>query len=111
MSISKVARLTPAGRARILRGLARSWQPGGSHDARFHHATVDADTLRKRAFADRRGGVVMAGHLNAAHGALPFSLRWSTAGRTDQLDLFVDRRHVLTAAAPRILPELLALIA
>ena len=107
---SKVARLTPAGRARILRGLRRSWLPGGAHDLRFHHRPVDADTLRRRAADDRRGSVVLAGHLNSAAGAVPFSLRWSTAGRSDQLDLFVDGRLRLTAAAPRIVPELLVLL-
>lgn len=90
---SKVARLTPAGRARILRGLARSWQPGGSHDARFHHATVDADTLRLRTLHDRKG----AHYATVLTSGLVFELFWSVNGRVDQVDVFLAGKNMLTA--------------
>ena len=44
-----------AWRERQRQGLLRSWQPGGSHDLRFRHKPVDADTLRKREQFDRKG--------------------------------------------------------
>ena len=90
---SKVARLTPAGRQRILRGLARSWQPGGAHDLRFHHAPVDADTLRKRALHDRKG----SHYATISTNGFVFELFWSASGRVDQVDVFIGGKHMLTA--------------
>jgi hypothetical protein len=108
---SKVARLTPAGRARVLAGLRRSWKPGGAHDLRFHRQQADADTLRSRALYDRRGTVVLAGHCNTQAGAVPIAVRYSTAGRSDQLDVFLDNRLLFTASAARAMPELMAFLA
>lgn len=86
MTTFKVRRLSRGGLDRIIRGLKRSWQPGGAHRLRQQAREPDADDLRRRALYDRRGTeyatIVMDGNR--------FVLLWSAAGRTDQVDVFLD---------------------
>ena len=97
-------RLTPRGKINIVRGLRRSWEPGGSHDLRFRSGEPDADTLRQRAAHDRRGRCVLAGRC----GRLGFAVCHSTAGRTDQYDIFLDGQLVTTIRSGLVLETLLA---
>ena len=82
--------LSKHGIENIKRGLKRSWEPGGSHRTRQESREIDADTDRKRALHDRRGKTLISGMIPTELGAKPVSIRWSTSGRTDQLDVIVD---------------------
>ena len=76
-------RLTQRGKTNIRRGLRRSWQPGGAHDLRFRHKEPDADTLRWRAYQDRKGSLFAEVRM----GGEVFTLRHSTA-HARRLDIF-----------------------
>lgn len=62
---------------------------------------ADADTLRFRALEDRRGTVI----LNAGK----IVLRWSVAGRTDQLNIHENERLVFTGSAHRCMDKIITL--
>lgn len=84
-------RLSPQGLANIRRGLIRSWRDG-IHRQKQQQRTPDADTLRNRAFYDRRGTLYADITKATEAGRTCFHLRWSTAGRRDQVDIFEDNR-------------------
>lgn len=90
-----MSHLSPKGIQNIKRGLRRSWESGGPHDLRFRHHEVDADTLRSRTRYDRKG--TFYADIRTAAGE--FKVLWSTAGRTDQLDVF-HRGKLLTTCRP-----------
>lgn len=109
--MSKVHHLSPKSLANIRRGLGRSWAPGGSHDLRFRHNAVDADTLRRRALEDRRGQLYATLSYPTLLGPRYFRLLWSIVGRVDQLDVFdSDGAKVITCRLSAVLNRLSALL-
>lgn len=102
MTTCQVRRLSPKARARIVAGLHRSWQPGGTHREmqRARGAGSSAETERMRDLHDAKGRLVLAG-VCPALGRV--EIHRSTA-RHDQFDVFVDGRKDCTGG-PRVVAE------
>ena len=62
---------------------------------------IDADTMRQRAFYDRRGEFYAEVRKRTEAGDVVFTLRWSVCGRCDQLDIF-DGATVLATCRPSL---------
>lgn len=86
--------LSQKGIERIRRGLKRSWKDG-THRQLQQQRPVSAEDIRMRALHDRKGSFFAAIH--AADGRV-FKAYWSTMGRTDQVDLFLDNAKIATVA-------------
>lgn len=95
-------RLSRKGIENIKRGLRRSWKDG-THRQRQQQRKLDADTLRKHALHDRKGESYA--ELRFPDGRV-FKLYWSTRGRTDQLDVFLNSKLVSTCAPYKLFKEL-----
>lgn len=89
---SRRKRQIDAARARGKRRGREAWREDGTLRTRMATRDLDSETVRFRALEDARGQFVGAFSFPAA-GGLPAE-RWecyrSTAGRSDQVDLFVD---------------------
>lgn len=102
MTTFKIRRLSLRSRANIIRGLHRSWEPGGAHDLRFRHKEIDADTQRLRTLWDRKGSHYASIKMNGRE----FQCYWSTLGRSDQVDIFCENRKMTTCSINRIWREI-----
>ena len=103
----KVRKLSPKARARIVAGLKRSWQPGGTHREMQRRRGIrsDAETERRRAAWDAKGKPIFDAVLrNGLHVHVTVSLR----GRSDQFDVECGSTS-FTASGPRCWRYLLAL--
>ena len=103
----KVRKLSPKARARIVAGLKRSWQPGGTHREMQRRRGIrsDSETERRRAAWDAKGKPIFDAVLrNGLHVRVTVSLR----GRSDQFDVDCDG-STFTASGPRCWRHLLVL--
>lgn len=90
--------------ARAARGRAWGLASARVMAARRQGRALDPDTLRRRALHDARGTVLREGCTFFGDGrVVPWSVRRSLRGRTDQLDVVVSGRLWRTAG-PRRLP-------
>jgi hypothetical protein len=100
-------RLTQKSRSRIIAGLKRSWQDGGTHrEKQKNNAKNCPDTARKRILFDARGRE----EFQVIKNNRKFIIICSIKGRADQFDIeeMIDftRVYILTCSGPKILGEI-----
>lgn len=90
-------RWSEARKQAVIRGLKRSWAPGGAHYIRFRNRPVDADTMRERALWDRKGRWASTFEAGPVYLLILHAKR-----RCDAYDVYCDGRVVCTGGKAKV---------